>query len=140
MKTIDLYISEKLKINKDSNIEQFDDKNSVEYIEYLCWPCEEYFFIKNTFGRHEPDEEYVRLLPLGNDTYKIIEKSFDIKMQNHSSENYIAICKSKRDEWFTRFKYKTPGGADITDYQLTDVYNNPDDLIEELLDKLEIKH
>lgn len=140
MKSIDLYISEKLKINRNSNIEQFDDKNSVEYIEYLCEPCREYFYIENAFGKQAVDKEYVRLLPSGNDTYKIIEKLFDIKMEKHSSENYIAICKSNKGEWFTCFKYKTPGGSVITDYQFTDVYNNPDDLIDELLDKLEIKH
>lgn len=140
MKSIDLYIFEKLKLNKDSDIEQFDDKNSVEYIEYLCDPCSEYFYIENVFGKPAVDEEYVRLRPSCNDTYKMIEKSFGIKMEKHSSENYIAICKTNKGEWFTCFKYKTPGGSVITDYQFTDVYNNPDALIKELLDKFKIKH
>ena len=138
MRTIDSYISEKLKINKDSKLEIPEDKNSPEYVKYLLRDCKEHFYIEDTFNKHK--EEYVRLLFAGNDIYKIIEKLFDIRMEKHSSENYIAIGRTNRNEWYTCFSYKTPGGSVVTDYQFTDTYDNPDDLIDELLTKFEIKH
>lgn len=137
MRELQLYINEKLKLNKDSKIEY--DENSVDYVMYLLEPYEEYFDISD--DTIDSDLEYVRLIPKNGKAYKLIEGYLGEKIEYSPGDNFISIGKVDEGEWFAALYYVTIADGDFNeDLDFTDTYDKLEDVIKEMCKKLKIDY
>lgn len=137
MRELQLYINEKLKLNKDSKIEY--DENSVEYVFDLCEPYDEYFYISDDIN--DDSSEYLRLIAKKGKAYKLLENYIGEKLVYDDENNFISIGKTDEGEWFAALYYVTKEDGNFNEYlDFTDTYDKLEDVIKEMCKKLKIEY
>lgn len=137
MKELHSYIVEKLKIDKDSELEF--DENSVGYVMYHVNPYSEYFNISDDTS--DDSSEYVRLIAKNGKAYKLLENYLGEKLEYDPNENFISIGKTDEGEWFTALYYISAESGDFNeDLDFTDTYDKLEDVVKEMCKKLKIDY
>lgn len=137
MKELHSYIVEKLKIDKDSELEF--DENSVGYVMYHVNPYSEYFNISDDTS--DDSSEYVRLIAKNKKAYKLLEDYLGEKLEYDAENNFISIGKTDEGEWFAAIYYINMEDGDFNeDLDFTDTYDKLEDVIKEMCKKLKIEY
>lgn len=105
MKELGSYISEKLKLNKDSwkNIPQ--DEESFEYIQYLFEPFEKDFKCTDCSEERKDEDGRIAVLePITKEAHDSISKYTGYKFSGGDDYDYIFIGKYD-DEWYGILEY-----------------------------------
>lgn len=137
MKELHSYIVEKLKIDKDSELEF--DENSVGYVMYHVNPYSEYFNISD--DTNDDNLEYVRLIAKNGKSYKLLENYLGEQLEYDPKENFISIGKTDGGEWFAALYYISAESGDFNeDLDFTDTYDKLEDVIKEMCKKLKIEY
>lgn len=134
MKELNLYIYEKLKLNKDSGKNIPQDDESFEYIQYLFEPFEKDFSCEDC--REREDERIAALEPLTKKAHDSISKYTGYKFSGDDDYDYIFIGKYD-NEWYgiLEYNYEKDKASDMVGDFLGPQYNL-DDLLDEFCEKL----